>query len=78
LFSSDKRFLFRPLLQFFKRNYLGGAHAQRVMALKALIASLAQKGECGSFFSGYARKMNHLSSFFANEASKKDPKTGFD
>jgi hypothetical protein len=35
-----------------------------------VLALLAQKEECGSF-SGFARKMNHLSSLFASEASKK-------
>jgi hypothetical protein len=38
------------------------AHAQRVMALKALIASLAKREEV-VHFSGRARKMNHIPFF---------------
>ncbi|MDZ7877524.1 MAG: hypothetical protein U5L45_07635 [Saprospiraceae bacterium] len=36
------------------------------------LASARERGECGSF-SGFARKMNHLSSFCASEASAKVP-----
>ncbi|MDZ7877369.1 MAG: hypothetical protein U5L45_06855 [Saprospiraceae bacterium] len=35
-------------------------------------ASLARGGKCGSLF-GLCPKMNHLSSFFASEASAKVP-----
>jgi hypothetical protein len=38
-----------------------------------VLASLAQKGNV-VHFSGKARKMNHLSSLFASEASKKTQK----
>jgi hypothetical protein len=48
------------------------------LELATIVRFAHKKGESCSFFSGFARKMNHFSSFFASEASKKDAKTDFD